>query len=263
MAAEAYRAEIRIPSDRIIVALDNMDWTQASETMDKVGRYVGMGKANSIAQKLGWLHAVDRLAHLGVRTMADAKFHDIPETVRLQVKEVTESGASLITVHASGGEAMLKKAVEGREEGKKNINQNLPITLRNPEVLGGILGITVLTSLDEEECVSIYGDTPERKVTEFARMALDAGVDGIVCSPKELKAIRAISALDSLVTVVPGITPLWAKKPGDQKRVSTPIEALRDGADFEVIGRAITQPPEGMSQAGAARIIADELAEVS
>lgn len=263
MPGYTYREQIQTASDRIIVALDNMTWPVATEVLDEVGRNIGIGKANSIAQKRGWENAVNTIGHFGVHTMADAKFHDIPQTVELSVKEVTESGASLITVHASGGEPMLKAAVKGREEGRAKINPELPIVLRNPELIGGILGITVLTSLDPEECESIYGDNPERKVTEFARMAFNSGIDGIVCSPKELRAIRAISALDSLVTVVAGITPPWAKKPGDQKRVSTPAEAYQDGADFEVVGRAITQPPEGMSRAEAAQRIVEELREAA
>lgn len=259
MAENPYREAIETPSDRIIVALDNMSWDTANDVMDDVRQYVGMGKANSIAQTLGWDHAVERIGAFGMQTMADTKFHDIPETVRLQVGAVTRSGASLITVHASGGEPMLKKAIEGREEGLAALEN--PFTQASNERLGGILGITVLTSIDSDECISIYGDEPEAKVVQFAHMALDAGIDGIVCSSKELRAIRAISALDGLVTVVPGITPEWTKKPGDQKRISTPTDAIRDGADYLVIGRAITQPPEVLTRAEAAWKIVSEVAE--
>lgn len=261
MAENVYRQTIEAPSDRIIVALDNMNWDQAVATMDQVAEFVGMGKANSIAKKYGWEHAANRLAAIGSFLMADDKTHDIPETVRLTVKEISECGPRFITVHASGGKSMLEHAVKGRDEGRENILNSL--LAAHKEKLGGILGITVLTSLDTEECVSIFGAKPEKKVVEFAHMALDAGIDGIVCSGKELRAIRAISALDSLITVVPGITPLWAKKPGDQKRVVTPTEALQEGADFEVVGRAITQPPEGISKAEAAQRVRDELAEAA
>ena len=262
MSENIYRDAIEKPRDRVIVALDNMTWRQAQITMTDAGENVGMGKANALAQKQGWLHAVSNIMDFGARTMADAKFHDIPETVRLAVKDVTECKASLITVHASGGQAMLEHAVLGREQGKAVLREHYGDLFKGG-LLGGILGITVLTSLDGDECVSIYGDEPEKKVVQFAHMALDAGIDGIVCSGKELRAIRAVSALDSLIAVVPGITPEWAKKPGDQKRVVTPREALLEGADYEVIGRAITQPPQGVSTREAAERIVAELAEAA
>lgn len=261
MSENIYRQTIEVPSDRIIVALDNMSWNKAVDTMEQVSEWTGMAKANSIAQKKGWEHAANTLQGIGSFLMADAKFHDIPETVRLSVKEVTECGPRFITVHASGGKAMLEHAVLGRDEGLEGIENEVLSGFK--ERLGGILGITVLTSLDGEDCVSIFGTEPEKKVVEFAHMALDAGIDGIVCSGKELRAIRAISALDTLVCVVPGITPVWAKKPGDQKRVVTPAEALQEGADFEVVGRAITKPPEGITPAEAAERIADELSEAA
>lgn len=267
MAENAYRETIQQPSDRIIVALDNMDWDQANSLMGSIGQNVGMAKANSLAQVRGWAHAVNELAKMGTGTMADTKFHDIPETVRLQVQAVAECEAQLITVHASGGLAMLQAAVRGRDEGREKAFEYHdtvnPHVRKRKEKVGGILGITVLTSLGEEEGVSIYGDTPEKKVVQFAHMALEAGVDGIVCSGKELRAIRAISALDLLVVVVPGITPKWAQKAGDQKRVVTPTEALQQGADFIVVGRAITQPPEGISSGEAAYRIAEELKEAA
>lgn len=150
---------------------------------------------------------------------------------------------------------MLEYAVKARNM----VFNNQPKAAWNDQ-LGGILGITVLTSIDDD-CVSIYGDEPEVKVVQFAHMAQEAGIDGIVCSGKELRAIRAISALDDLITVVPGITPEWAKKPGDQKRVVTPAMAVDNGADFIVVGRAITQPPVGISKQEAAHRIVTELTE--
>jgi orotidine-5'-phosphate decarboxylase len=263
MSAEAFRGTIEQPSDRVIVALDNMDWDVAGAVMGEVGPHVGMAKANSIAQKYGWEHAVDTIANLGAFTMADTKFHDIPKTVELQVQEVTEVGASLITVHASGGEEMLQAAVAGSQEGKTYIESGLANKLKfgpkNFPRLGGVLGITVLTSLDNEDCQSIYGSDSQTKVLEFAKMAEAAGVDGIVCSGEELKAVRSDESLDGLLTVVPGITPEWAKKAGDQKRIVTPSEAVQSGADYIVVGRAITRPPEDISRVEAAQRIAEEL----
>lgn len=258
MSAEAFRQTIEEPSDRVIVALDNMDWEQAGTVMGEVGTHVGLAKANSLAQRKGWEHAVDTLLGRGAFTMADTKFHDIPPTVGLQVEEVAECGASLITVHASGGEDMLKAAVDGSKKGKEAFSH--PVFTANEHRLGGILGITVLTSL-KEECETIYGADPQTKVLEFAKMAAAVGIDGIVCSGEELEAIRSDESLDDLLAVVPGITPEWAKKPDDQKRIVTPTEAVQRGADYIVVGRAITKPPEGISRAEAAQRIAEELKE--
>lgn len=254
-----YRQTIETPSDRVIVALDNMPWDEASDILADVGPHVGMGKANAIAQIDGWRHAVQSIGAYDLQTMADPKFHDIPETVGLEVEAVTSVGARFITVHASSGQKALEYAVAGRNRAFDKQKSGAFYD----DLIGGILGITVLTSHDEAECISIYGDNPERKVVEFARIALASGIDGIVCSGKELRAIRGISELDGLVTVVPGITPTWAKKAGDQKRVVTPSEAVQEGADFIVVGRAITQPPGGISRLEAAQRIEQELKEAA
>jgi len=252
MSENLYRESIQQPSDRVIVALDNMYWDDVHDVMDEVGPHIGLAKANSLAQAKGWDHAITTLGQYGAQTMADTKFHDIPKTVELQVEAVSTLAARLITVHVSGGREMLDSAIVGRDCGSSNSPEPIPT---------GILGITVLTSLDSKDCQSIYGDEPEKKVVQFAHMAAEAGIDGIVCSGKELRAIRAISSLDDLITVVPGITPEWTQKAGDQKRIVTPTEALQSGADFIVVGRAITQPPEGVSRTEAAERIAQELGE--
>lgn len=268
MTESPFREIIEQPSDRVIVALDDMDWYRAEDIMQELQGTVGMGKANSIAQREGWSHAISTLARLGHLTMADAKFHDIPKTVELSVQEVASSGPAFITVHASGGIDMLRGALSGADNGVDQFSDWGDGLLpdddpRNVDVIAGILGITVLTSLDGETCESIFGTQPEEKVLQFAYMAVEAGIEGIVCSGKELKAIRAHDDLNKLIAVVPGITPAWTQKAGDQKRIVTPTEALQEGADYIVVGRAITQPPEGMSAREAAERIADELGEAA
>lgn len=261
MSAEIFRQTIEQPSDRVIVALDNMSWGQADEVMDEVGAHVGMAKANSIAQRKGWEHAIGTIASYGAYTMADTKFHDIPKTVGLQTEAVALCGASLITVHASGGLEMLSAAKEAVEKSKSQITKPFPDA--RLKRLGGVLGITVLTSIDSDDCFAIYGRRTETKVLQLADYSAEAGLDGIVCSGQELKMIRNDSALDNLLTVVPGITPEWAAKADDQKRIVTPGEAVRRGADYIVVGRAITKPPEGVSRAEAAQRIAQELKEAA
>lgn len=260
MTGNVYRDGIETAQDRVIVALDGMDWPAATDCLTEVGPYVGMAKANALAQKVGWEATVNRFAELGALTMADAKYKDIPSTMAMHLINVTECAPTLITVHADNNLKALQATVTGRDLGKDNLVD--PFRRAFKDRIGGILGVTVMTSYDEEDAISIYGDTPEKKVVQFAHTAAEAGLDGIVCSPKELRAIRAISALDHLITVVPGITPAWAAKPEDQARVATPAQAIRDGADFLVIGRAITKPPQNTSRKEAAMAIVDEISEV-
>jgi orotidine-5'-phosphate decarboxylase len=263
MAAEnVYRDLIQNPSDRVIIALDDMSWTQAADLMLEVEGFVGMGKINSLAQRKGWDHATETLGRLGAMTMADEKYHDIPKTAELECYEAAQSGPAFITVHASGGKAMMEAAVQGAENGthaffEANEEQAPDARFTAPT---GILAITILTSLSAEECKALYGAYPEEKVVQLTRLAAAAGVDGVVCSGQELRAIRAVPEFDHLVTVVAGITPMWAKKANDQSRIITPSKAVELGADFIVVGRAITQPPQGMGSEEAACRVVDEIA---
>jgi orotidine-5'-phosphate decarboxylase len=266
MAENLYRSQLINPSDRVIEALDDMGWDEAEAQMQETGGLVGMSKSNSLHQRLGVDHAVDIMDSYGSAAMIDGKFHDTPKTVRGLVREVTEAGASLITVHASGGRAMLEAAVRGRDEGRRQIGD---VWRRLPrERIGGVLGITVLTSLDHDDCVSIFGIPADdehgivNKVLQFADMALDAGLDGIVCSPLELEAVRSKPRFDDLLTVVPGITPQFAQKAGDQKRTASPGQAIRKGADLIVVGRGIASAAEfDVTKAEAAQAIGEEVGE--
>ena len=266
MSTNIYRDQLVEPGDRVISAFDNMPWDVASEQAREIGPYIGYAKTNSLHQRMGTDHAVAVNAESGLYTFVDGKYHDIPETVKSHVREGTQSGAALITVHAAGGVPMLQAAVEGREEGKDLITDVFKRS--SIDRLGGLLGITVLTSLDFDDCVSIFGIDEEdvgakkKKVVQFANMALEAGLDGIVCSADEVDAIRANSNFDSLLAVVPGITPPFAKKAGDQKATGTPTDAINRGADCIVVGRAINQADKyDLTKAQAAVMIADELKE--
>lgn len=262
MSAEAFRQTVETPHDRVIVALDNMNWLDAGEVMNEVGPFVGMAKANAIAQQRGWKHAVSTIGFHGLRTMADAKYKDVPSTMKNHVREATECLPRFITVFADNNPAALTQAVQGREDGRRNLEKRAAGV--NTKGIGGLLGVTVLTSIGSVECQSIYGEgRTQKKVEQFAFAAAAAGLDGIVCSGQELEMIRSHGALDNLLTVVPGMVPEWAAKPDDQKRVMTPGQALQSGADYLVIGRAITKPPEGMSRAEAAERIAAEILEAA
>jgi orotidine-5'-phosphate decarboxylase len=246
--------------DHIIIALDQGDWASAQKVAKAVQPYVGMAKLNSLALRDGWQQSIQRLDNMGTLTMADAKFHETPATAQAEVAAVASCGARLITVHASGGLRMLQASVAGRDAGLQAVEPDWAAS--HPGQPCQLLAITVLTSLGSDECESMYGTNPQKKVIQFAHLALEAGVDGIVCSGQELRALRGIAAFDKLQLVVPGIVPDWAEKPSGQQRIVTPAEALREGADYIVIGRSITQPPAGMTCAEVAARIADEVTTV-
>lgn len=264
MSAEIIRNQITNPGDRIIVAYDGLVWSDIIETANEVGQYTGYGKTNSAHVRTGADFTVDSLAKAGMFTMLDSKFHDIPETVKDSVRNATFSGASLVTIHASGGLNMLKSAQAGRELG---LSEQTDVFKRQAsENLGHVLGITVLTSLDHEDCVSIFGIDPNdedaitKKVVDFAYLALEAGIAGIVCSPLEARAIRANANFDPLLVVAPGITPSFGQKAGDQKRTASPADAINDGVDLIVVGRGIIKAENyGLTRAQAAQEIANEI----
>jgi orotidine-5'-phosphate decarboxylase len=172
----------------------------------------------------------------------DGKWHDIPSTLK-RATEALIGGRPprYFNVHASSGTAAIEAAAAAKGTSK-------------------LLVVTVLTSLDESAVDHIYGDSSERMVLQFASDALVAGADGVICSPQELELLGKQEELDGLLKVTPGVRPEWAEV-NDQKRVMTPAEAIRAGADYLVIGRPITQPPANIgTPAEAARRIAEEIA---
>jgi orotidine-5'-phosphate decarboxylase len=197
---------------------------------------------------------VERLSNLGPGIFLDLKFHDIPNTVRGAVTSaVALPGVQLLDVHALGGMEMMQAAVEARDEA---IGSKLAV----PK----LLAITILTSMDNAALkgVGIAGSASKR-VVQLARLAQKAGMDGVVASPQEVRAIRRACGKDFLI-VVPGIRPIdrvasaggKKRKADDQARVSTPAEAIRAGADYLVIGRPITGAPDPEA---AARAILEEI----
>jgi len=174
----------------------------------------------------------------GRAVMLDLKLHDIPETVARATARVAELGAGLLTVHAGGGRAMLEAAV----------------TAAGPATR--VLAVTVLTSLDEQDLADVGAQGPVADlVTRRARLAISAGCAGVVASPHEVAAIRAI-APPAFLIVTPGVRPAGAAV-GDQKRVMTPKQARDAGADLVVVGRPLR---DASDPAAAARAIVAELA---
>lgn len=185
---------------------------------------------------------VEELAGRGHSIFLDLKFHDIPNTVAGAVRSAAALGAGMINVHAGGGPAMLRAARAALEG------------IANPPQL---LAVTVLTSMDQAQ-VSAVGleRTPGAQVELLARMSLEAGVGGFVCSPQEVAALRALAGPEALL-VVPGIRPAGSET-GDQKRIATPGDAICSGASHLVVGRPITQAEK---PAEAAVAVLKEIAE--
>ncbi|MGE5423424.1 MAG: orotidine-5'-phosphate decarboxylase [Ignavibacteriales bacterium] len=216
--------------DRIILALDVDTESQALnfvETLkDHVGAFkIGMQLFNSTGPEI-----VSKVNNLGGKIFVDLKFHDIPNTVAATSRVMARLGCYMFNVHAAGGREMMKQAALAV---KKETESN---SLVAPK----IIAVTVLTSLSQEELNSeVRVLLPvEKLVVEWAEMAKESGMDGVVASPKEVTAIRRACGPDFMI-VTPGVRPDWADAQ-DQKRVTTPHEAIAMGSDYLVIGRPIT-----------------------
>ena len=211
-------------SNPIIVALDLPTAREAVAVAEAVAPFVGGFKVG-----LGLLHGpgpgvVGALARMGP-VFADAKLHDIPSQVAAAARSLGRMGARWVTAHAAGGRPMLAAAVEGLADGAAGGD-------------AGILGVTVLTSLDESETAAIgLGGSIGRLVARLAKATAEAGAEGVVCSPRELGDVAQVAP--GLRRVTPGIRPDGAGD-DDQRRTATPEEALDRGANLLVVGRPIT-----------------------
>ncbi|MFO7942546.1 MAG: orotidine-5'-phosphate decarboxylase [Bacillota bacterium] len=212
-------------AERIIVALDTPDIEIARGLVEVLTPEFGHFKTGLEFFCSGGPEAVRNLQTSGAELFLDLKLHDIPNTVGGAARALGELGVWMTNLHASGGPEMMRTAREA-----------LPDAL--------LLAVTVLTSFAEEDFRSYVGTstTVEDTVRRWAVAAKESGLDGVVCSPKEIVAVREEIGKDFLI-VTPGIRPRWAAK-GDQRRVTTPAEALELGADYLVIGRPITASPD-------------------
>jgi orotidine-5'-phosphate decarboxylase len=223
------------PRERLIVALDVPTLEEADTLAGQLEGAVGWFK---IGLELFTSHgpaAVERIRAHGP-VMLDLKLHDIPTTVARAAARVADLGVGLLTVHASGGPAMVEAAVRGLGSG------------------GEVLAVTVLTSMSDDDLDAIGAPPAARQVPALARLAVDAGAPGLVCAPTDLAAVRNAVG-DQVRLVTPGIRPTGASA-DDQTRVATPRLAVAGGADLLVIGRPITRAADPR---GAAAAIAAEL----
>lgn len=205
----------------VYVALDTPDIERAKAIATRVRHHVGGIKLGLEFFMANGRHGVHEMADIGLPIFLDLKFHDIPNTVGKAVQALRPLEPAIITVHASGGRAMLEDAKAAAPTGTK------------------VVAVTMLTSLDANDLTSIgLSPDPHEQVVRLAELAKSAGVDGIVCSGEEVKAAHA--AWKDGFFVVPGVRPANGVT-GDQKRVVTPRAALDAGASILVIGRPITQ----------------------
>ena len=227
---------------QLIVALDVPSLPEAlelREKLDSVVRYFKVGKelftavGPEILQKLA-----------PARVFLDLKFHDIPKTVAGAVRAAARHGVAMVDVHASGGKTMMTAAAAAAREAGGGA--------KGPVVLG----VTVLTHLGDEDLEALgFRDKSREQVLRLARLAAESGLDGVVASALEGEAIREALG-DGLQILVPGVRPEWSKDRHDQKRVATPGDAARLGANYVVVGRAIALDP---SPRAAAERILEEL----
>lgn len=217
--------------EKIIIALDAGTKEEAHQLLDQLEDVhvfkVGLELFTAAGPPL-----LEELGRRKKKVFLDLKYHDIPNTVAGAVRSAVRLGAAFLTIHACGGPEMMRRAIEAAHE--ESLKQRVPKPL--------LLGVTVLTSLKDADLELIGFSAPAADlVLQLARMAKSAGLDGVVSSPQEIKILKRALGQDFLV-VTPGIRPPGAES-HDQKRVMTPAEAVRLGADYLVIGRPVTAAP--------------------
>jgi orotidine-5'-phosphate decarboxylase len=238
------------PRSSLIVALDFDSLSSALKFAKQVADLVGMFKIGNQLFTAAGPAAVKEITALGTDVFLDLKFHDIPNTVAGAVlSSAAMTGVQLINVHALGGTAMLQAAVQA-------VSAGVPMGADRPR----LLAVTILTSMDERSMREVgIGGPPKTRVVKLAELAKKAGVDGVVASVEEAKAIRKACGPEFLI-VTPGVRPVdpsAAKKKDDQARTATPTEAIHAGADFIVVGRPIIAAADPRA---AAQAIVDEIA---
>ncbi len=224
----------------LIVALDTGEKETIQALVDQLAPQVGAFKVGFYPFLLfGW-ELVDYIHSRGSRVFLDLKFHDIPNTVANAVEVAARKGVFMVNLHTLGGRRMMEETVARTRE-------------LSPRPL--LLGVTVLTSMETQDMeeVGLLGPVEDR-VLSLARLAHESGLDGVVASPREAQSIREALGRD-FVIVTPGVRPSGAPL-GDQKRVTTPREAVKAGAHYIVVGRPICLAPDPVA---VAREILDEL----
>jgi len=234
-----------LPENPVFVALDTPELEQAVAWADAVRPRVGGVKLGLEFFNSNGPDGVRRIVDLGLPVFLDLKFHDIPNTVAGAIRGSAALNPFMMTVHVAGGPAMMRAAMAASFRLADRNGANRPL----------IVGITVLTSFDDDDvdAVGMKGPLTDQ-VRRLADLARDNGLDGVVASAHEIADLRSQCGAD-FTLVVPGIRPAWSSA-DDQKRIVTPAEAIRRGADYLVVGRPITRADD---PAAAARRIIGEM----
>lgn len=213
----------------VICAIDTPDINKASDLAKQIKDHVGAVKLGLEFFTANGTSGVRTIASKGIPIFLDLKLHDIPNTVAKAIEATAVMDIFMMTVHVSGGKAMLEAAVEAANRVATTTGKAKPL----------VVGVTVLTSFDQVDAESIgIKDPVADQVKRLAQLAQDSGLDGVVCSPQEIALLREQCGGD-FTLVVPGIRPEGVSA-NDQKRIMTPKEAMAQGADYLVIGRPIT-----------------------
>lgn len=232
--------------NKLIVALDVANAQKARELFNALRGIVGMFKIGSQLFTAAGPTLVREIVNSGERVFLDLKFHDIPNTVAAAGREATRLGVSIFNVHAAGGGDMMRRTAEAVAECADL--EGLPRPL--------VIAVTVLTSANEATLAEVgHTQAPAELVRQLALLAEASGLDGVVASAREVGIVRAAIKKPTFIVVTPGIRP--ASSPSfDQKRVTTPREAIIGGADYIVVGRPIIEAPD---PAQAARQVVEEI----
>jgi orotidine-5'-phosphate decarboxylase len=217
------------PKDRLIISIDT---SKKSDVISLCKRINGKVSTLKIGLELIYsigLEVIDTVKSFGYKVMLDAKLLDIPNTVEKAARAIGDLGVSAVTIHTLGGLQMLKKTRVILEEQAKSSARLRPL----------LFGVTILTSLDDSDLRTLgFKEDFYHSVLNLTKIALDAGMDGVVCSPNEAEKIRKKFGAGFYIAT-PGIRlPRDAKR--DQKRISAPADAIAKGADFIIVGRSIT-----------------------
>ena len=235
-----------IAKDKLIVALDVDSASRALDVLDQLREHVGMFKIGMQLFTAAGPDIVRQIIARGSRVFLDLKYHDIPNTVAMAAIETTRLGVSIFNIHASGGSEMMKRTVEAVAE----------ISVRENLTRPKVLAVTLLTSVDRETLRQIgIDDEPRSVVSRLALLARDSGLDGVVASAHEIKTIRETVSQPDFLIVTPGIRSV-GDAVNDQRRIMTPAEAIRAGADYLVVGRPILDASDPVR---AARAIVEEI----
>ena len=206
---------------RIIVAIDTFDLKQANTILDQLDPALCMVKVGSVVFNALGKSFLKHVSSQGFKIFLDLKLHDIPNTVHETILGFNDCKIDMLTVHLSGGEEMLKKAM-----------------LAGKSIKAKVIGVSILTSLEEEDSLALFNNKLEDQISNLFKIAVKANIDGIVCSPHELEIANIILG-SHLIKITPGIRDI--KVEDDQARTMSAKEAIERGSAFLVIGRPITQ----------------------